>query len=225
MNYQSNSSRNYGGAQMYAPAPVSPGHSSMQAYQPGYASPAYTNQGFSAPTSQYPSAPYTSGSGMQHPNNAAHNMGYPSSQPQSFAPAFNTGPNYHGGASPYPTQYASGPVPDPGTSVKQCSNCGRLSTPLWRRDSNTGRTLCNACGLYQQHRNEPRPKTLIDADNDEEEEPIIGNGPQCSHCGTRKTSVWRRNKDGEQVFYYRVNGRERPLTMKPSKVKPRASHS
>ncbi|KAJ6484068.1 hypothetical protein C8R45DRAFT_296313 [Mycena sanguinolenta] len=231
MNYQSRSSSNYGGGQMYAQAPVNPGHSSMQAYQPGYATPAYANQpsqAFNDPSSQYPPTPYTSGPGMQHPNNAAHNMGYPSSQPQAFAPPFNAGPNYYGGASPYPT---SGPMPDPGTSVKQCSNCGRLSTPLWRRDSNTGRTLCNACGLYQQHRNEPRPKTLIDADNEEDdEEPIIGNGPQCSHCGTRKTSVWRRNKDGEQVcnacgVYYRVNGRERPLSMKPSKVKPRATHS
>ncbi|KAF7342786.1 GATA zinc finger domain-containing protein [Mycena sanguinolenta] len=200
------------------------GHSSIQAHQPGYAAPSYTNQpsqGFSALSSQYPSTPYTSGSRMQHLNDTANNMGYPSSQPQSFAPASNTGPNCYAGVSPYPTQYASGPVPDPGTSVKQCSNCGKTSTPLWRRDSNTGRTLCNACGLYQQHRSEPRPQMLIHEDT-EEEEPIIDDGPQCSHCGTRRTSVWRRNKDGEQVcnacgVYYRVNGRERPLTKKPSK--------
>ncbi|KAJ6451934.1 GATA binding protein 2, partial [Mycena sanguinolenta] len=81
-----------------------------------------------------------------------------------------------------------------------CSNCGKLTSPIWRRDSNTGRTLCNACGLYQQQRHVPRPQTLIDADNDgDEEESSISNGPQCSHCGTCKTSVWRRNKDGEEV--------------------------
>ncbi|KAF7342803.1 GATA zinc finger domain-containing protein [Mycena sanguinolenta] len=199
----------------------------MEAYQPGYVTPTYTNQpsqSFSTLSSQYPSTSYTSGSGMQHPNTTAYNMGYPLSQPQSFTPASNTGPNYYGSVSPYPAQYASGSMPESGTSIKQCSNCGTLSTPLWRRDSTTGRTLCNACGLYQQHRHEPRPPKLITAGNDdeEEEEPIISDGPQCSHCGIRKTSVWRRNKDGEQVcnacyVYYRIKGRERPLTKKPSK--------
>jgi hypothetical protein len=79
-------------------------------------------------------------------------------------------------------------------------------------------------------RNEPRPQSLIDIDahnnEDEEQQPIVADtGPQCSYCGTYKTSMWRRNKDGEQVcnacgVYYRVNGRERPLTMKQRKVKP-----
>ncbi|KAJ7249139.1 hypothetical protein B0H12DRAFT_1052861 [Mycena haematopus] len=240
MSYQSNSSpNNHGGNQMYAQAPMNHGHSSTQAHQHGYGAPAYNHNqpghGFDAPSSQYPTTPYTS-PGAAYPNTMGHNMQYPSSQQQSYAPPYNTAQhpgNYYGGA---PGPYAPGtvPAPDPGTSIKQCSNCGKMSTPLWRRDSITGRTLCNACGLYQQHRHEPRPRALIDADNDDDEEEVpsqmMGNGSQCSHCGTRKTSVWRRNKDGEQVcnacgVYYRVNGRERPLTMPPSKVKPRANHT
>ncbi|KAF2755310.1 hypothetical protein EJ05DRAFT_97735 [Pseudovirgaria hyperparasitica] len=41
-------------------------------------------------------------------------------------------------------------------SGQVCSNCGTTQTPLWRRAPN-GSTICNACGLYQKARNEPRP--------------------------------------------------------------------
>ncbi|KAJ6535588.1 hypothetical protein B0H19DRAFT_916294, partial [Mycena capillaripes] len=111
-----------------------------------------------------------------------------------------------------------------------CYNCGALSTPLWRRHPTTNRTLCNACGLYQQQRNEPRPQALIDAENDDgsSEPPFVGDqdGPQCSHCLTRETSVWRRNKSGDQVcnacgVYERLRGKERPLSLVKNKVKPR----
>ncbi|KAF2199891.1 hypothetical protein GQ43DRAFT_98703 [Delitschia confertaspora ATCC 74209] len=40
-----------------------------------------------------------------------------------------------------------------------CSNCGTTQTPLWRR-SPTGEMICNACGLYQKARNQPRPVNL-----------------------------------------------------------------
>lgn len=36
------------------------------------------------------------------------------------------------------------------------SNCGTMTTPLWRR-SPTGSTICNACGLYYKARNTSRP--------------------------------------------------------------------
>ncbi|KAE9384712.1 hypothetical protein BT96DRAFT_637144 [Gymnopus androsaceus JB14] len=53
---------------------------------------------------------------------------------------------------------------------KMCSHCHATSTPLWRREPTTFRTLCNACGLYLQQRNKLRPKELIEADLDDESE-------------------------------------------------------
>ncbi|KAJ6571093.1 GATA zinc finger-domain-containing protein, partial [Mycena capillaripes] len=113
---------------------------------------------------------------------------------------------------------------------KECYHCHTTTTPLWRRDPKTHRTLCNACGLYLQQRHSQRPQQLIDADNDfgEESAGSMGGqeGPECSHCHTRQTSVWRRNKEGAQVcnacgVYQRLRGTERPLTLKKNNVKPR----
>ncbi|KAJ7627487.1 hypothetical protein FB45DRAFT_708163, partial [Roridomyces roridus] len=119
---------------------------------------------------------------------------------------------------------------------KSCSHCHVTSTPLWRRDPSNQRPLCNACGLYLQQRHKLRPQELIDADNDdaEEEGPQIADadytGPKCSHCLTRHTSVWRRSKTGAQVcnacgVYARLRGKERPLSLRRNKIKPRTKHS
>ncbi|KAF8169481.1 hypothetical protein K438DRAFT_1983307 [Mycena galopus ATCC 62051] len=232
MNYRSSSSPSK--SQMYAQASSNHGHSSARAYHSDHGTPAYASNTASA---QYPATPYAAGPSTQYPNAT---MQYPSSHPQSYSsptPSYNTTQypaSYPFGVAPgpYATQFTTGPAPDLCTSIKQCYNCGTTSTPLWRRDPAMQHILCNACGLYQQLRCEARPQVLIDAYNDEGEEeppPIRADGPQCSECGTRKTSVWRRNKDGEQVcnacgVYYRVNGRPRPLTMPQSKVKPRGKH-
>eukprot|EP00798_Chlamydomonas_sp_ICE-L_P006243 gene6243-2865_t len=42
-----------------------------------------------------------------------------------------------------------------GTNV--CFNCGTTRTPLWRKDRETGETMCNACGIYKQTHGFPRP--------------------------------------------------------------------
>ncbi|KAJ7917000.1 hypothetical protein B0H13DRAFT_1472249, partial [Mycena leptocephala] len=114
------------------------------------------------------------------------------------------------------------------TGLKHCSNCGATIMPLWRRDPETHHTLRNARGPDLQHRSKQRPQALICAENDQENEASDGasTGPECSHCHTRQTSVWRRNKDGEQVcnacgVYQRLRGKERPLPSRTRKIKLR----
>ncbi|KAJ7697829.1 hypothetical protein B0H17DRAFT_1130108 [Mycena rosella] len=245
--------------QMYPPTSNGRGNPSPHpsTYQQGYGSQPYGMpgppispdsplNGYSFNT-QYPNTSY-------NPNTAypTSNTQWAGSQAAPFAPgsydmlmaslATPTGPSH---TSPYgasPSAYAAHPssqyappsssphAPDASCGVKQCYHCHATTTPLWRRDPVTQRTLCNACGLYLQQRHALRPQELIDAeqdDSDEEEGP--GDGPECSHCHTRQTSVWRRNKEGDQVcnacgVYQRLRGKERPLSLKRNKIKPRAKH-
>jgi len=48
---------------------------------------------------------------------------------------------------------------DDETAQPVCSNCGTMTTPLWRRDEE-GQTLCNACGLYFKLHHEKRPLSM-----------------------------------------------------------------
>ena len=115
---------------------------------------------------------------------------------------------------------------------RSCSHCHATSTPLWRRDPSTMKPLCNACGLYLQQRNKLRPQELIDADDDgstSDESDVNYVGPECSHCRTHHTSVWRRSKAGDQLcnacgVYARLRGKPRPLSLKRNKIRPRSKH-
>ncbi|KAF4601591.1 hypothetical protein EYR40_004789 [Pleurotus pulmonarius] len=149
----------------------------------------------------------------------------PSDSPRSDHEYFN---RLYDSADPS-SSHRSSPKPP---SAKQCSHCRATSTPLWRREPTTLKPLCNACGLYLQQRNKLRPQELIDADDDEEG-PVDPSGdmsgPECSHCHTRQTSVWRRSKTGAQLcnacgVYSRLRGKDRPLSLKRNKIKPRSKH-
>ncbi|KAJ7627296.1 GATA zinc finger-domain-containing protein, partial [Roridomyces roridus] len=109
-----------------------------------------------------------------------------------------------------------------------CSHCHVTTTPLWRRDPSTQRPLCNACGLYLQQHKALRPQALIDdgAREDAKEEEGPSPQPQCSHCLTHQTSMWRKSKTGQQVcnacgIYERAKGEMRPLSLRGNEFKPR----
>ena len=170
--------------------------------------------------------------------NADHHYLFPDRFPNSCSPppmyqetnspiSIKTEPH----ASPASLGSAESPSP-PGPNVKRCSHCKATQTPLWRRDPTTFKPLCNACGLYLQQRNRLRPQVLIDADADDDstdESDQNYTGPECSHCRTHHTSVWRRSKQGEQLcnacgVYLRLRGKPRPLSLKRNKIKPRSKH-
>lgn len=46
-------------------------------------------------------------------------------------------------------------------NIKECANCLKKETPLWRRSKN-GENLCNACGLYARNHGKNRPVSYID---------------------------------------------------------------
>lgn len=45
--------------------------------------------------------------------------------------------------------------------IKVCENCGTTSTPLWRKDKQTGMMMCNACGIFFKHHQMHRPVELM----------------------------------------------------------------
>lgn len=47
-----------------------------------------------------------------------------------------------------------------------CSNCGSVETPFWRKEKDSGKSLCNACGLFASKNNYSRPSKLWKADKE-----------------------------------------------------------
>ncbi|KAF7345137.1 GATA zinc finger domain-containing protein [Mycena sanguinolenta] len=128
----------------------------------------------------------------------------------------------------------------PPSSIPQnaAPTAAQRAHPLWRRNPATREPLCNACGLYLQQRHTLRPLALIEFDasssspspSSPEFDDADPDAPECSHCHTRHTSVWRRHKTtGAKLcnacgVYVRLRGKDRPLTLKRERIRPRGRH-
>ncbi|KAI6010840.1 hypothetical protein F5J12DRAFT_718907 [Pisolithus orientalis] len=104
----------------------------------------------------------------QHPDDDALGgldpAGSPTVDPPQHPPSHHS-PSSQQQPSPQHQQQPQAPTQQPAAqqqqqpSRPQCTNCGTLDTPLWRRDTE-GKTICNACGLYLKSRKVARPTSL-----------------------------------------------------------------
>lgn len=105
---------------------------------------------------------------------------------------------------------------------RECYNCHTTCTPLWRRFG-AEQFLCNACGLYQRVNGAHRPLVRNVRRLSTTTRRV---GLTCANCGTKATSMWRRNSVGDSVcnacgLYFRLNGVNRPAAMRKETIRTR----
>ncbi|KAL4457629.1 hypothetical protein ABPG75_012494 [Micractinium tetrahymenae] len=64
-------------------------------------------------------------------------------------------PAQHKPAKAHPHPHRGGAAG--GKPVQTCFNCGTTTTPLWRKERETGRMYCNACGIFKKTHGIERP--------------------------------------------------------------------
>ncbi|CAG2167097.1 unnamed protein product [Oppiella nova] len=146
------------------------------------------------------------------------------SPPPPPPPPLSVGNNHH--MHQTLTMSGSGPgmgleSPD-GIEHRECYNCHTTCTPLWRRFG-ADQFLCNACGLYQRVNGAHRPLVRNVRRLSSTSRRV---GLTCANCGTKTTSMWRRNAVGDSVcnacgLYYRLNGVNRPAAMRKESIRTR----
>jgi hypothetical protein len=60
-------------------------------------------------------------------------------------------------AKPAAVARAGGAATGGGKPAQTCYNCGTTSTPLWRKERETGLMYCNACGIFKKTHGIERP--------------------------------------------------------------------
>ena len=113
-------------------------------------------------------------------------------------------------------------TPDEQLEHRECYNCHTTCTPLWRRFG-ADQFLCNACGLYQRVNGAHRPLVRNVRRLSSTSRRV---GLTCANCGTKTTSMWRRNAVGDSVcnacgLYFRLNGVNRPAAMRKESIRTR----
>ncbi|KAJ7175232.1 hypothetical protein C8R43DRAFT_873315 [Mycena crocata] len=194
----------------------------------------YGSHGHASPPSYSASQP------ASFPSNPLNQLLAPQSRGSSsshhYSNSYHSAP-CHGRSAPCPINQIHIPESSPDDRVqgnsgeeKRCSHCNTTSTPVWRRDPSTHKTLCNACALYARTGRGPRPQNLIDVDSNELQ-PVDDSdgeydGPECVNCGTRKTPTWRRRRSGEQLcnacgMHERSHNQPRPLGRRTDRIRRR----
>ncbi|XP_040568143.1 uncharacterized protein [Lepeophtheirus salmonis] len=115
----------------------------------------------------------------------------------------------------------------------QCMKCSAILGPgLWRRDGRTS-PYCDNCANYAKMNGirglsstSNRPSTSVNRRTSSAPSNKITSRRQglvCANCATTKTTLWRRNNNGEPVcnacgLYYKLHRTPRPLAMKKDGV-------
>ncbi|KAF4528705.1 hypothetical protein B566_EDAN014273 [Ephemera danica] len=158
-------------------------------------------------------------SGLSHPHHVTASPYYASPSVMSAVAAAAAGWRYDPSTFVPVSSYEQ--MDYPFSEGRECVNCGAISTPLWRRDG-TGHYLCNACGLYHKMNGMNRP--LVKPSKRLTASRRLG--LSCTNCGTRATTLWRRNNEGEPVcnacgLYFKLHGVRRPLAMRKDGIQTR----